>query len=85
MEENNVNVVENEQENTVENTEKFTTTEKVVGIGIIGCVGYTLYKGGRFAFRQGKRGLQYLKSKFKKDEVPEEEPEAEEATEEVAE
>lgn len=82
--EENVNVVENnEQENSVENTEKFTTTEKVVSIGIIGCVGYTLYKGGRFAFRQGKKGLQYLKSKFKKDEVPVEEPETE-ATEEVA-
>lgn len=87
MEENmNVTeVVENdaavEQEVTVaENTEKFTTGEKLAGVGIGVCVGYTLYKGGRWAFGKIKDGIGAIKKKVadkkaaKEAEVPVEEP-----------
>lgn len=94
MDENNMNVteVENEavemqQEAPVENTEKFTTGEKVAGIGIGVCVGYTLYKGGRWAFGKIKDGIGAIKKKVadkkaaKEAEVPVEEPKDEDKTE----
>ena len=87
MEENNMNVtevendaVEMQQEAPVENTEKFTTGEKLAGVGIGVCVGYTLYKGGRWAFGKIKDGIGAIKKKVadkkaaKEAEVPVEEP-----------
>lgn len=87
MEENNMNVmevendaVEMQQEAPVENTEKFTTGEKLAGVGIGVCVGYTLYKGGRWAFGKIKDGVNAIKKKVadkkaaKEAEVPVEEP-----------
>lgn len=72
--------VETQQEAPVENTEKFTTGEKLAGVGIGVCVGYTLYKGGRWAFGKIKDGIGAIKKKVadkkaaKEAEVPVEEP-----------
>ena len=82
----NNEAVEMQQEAPVENTEKFTTGEKLAGVGIGVCVGYTLYKGGRWAFGKIKDGIGAIKKKVAdkkaaKEEVPVEEPKDEDKTE----
>ena len=64
--ENNTNeVVEENVENVtpVEEKQGFTTAEKAAGIGILACVLYTGYNGGKWIAGKIKKGVSALKEK----------------------
>lgn len=64
--ENNTEVTEENVENVTPVEEKqngFTTAEKAAGIGILACVLYTGYNGGKWIAGKIKKGIGTLKEK----------------------
>lgn len=60
---NEVTEVEENATPVVEEKQGFTTAEKAAGIGILACVLYTGYNGGKWIAGKIKKGVSALKEK----------------------